>query len=68
MSDPFDLQRFLDAQSFVYSRVLDELRSGRKQSHWIWFIFPQLAGLWTQLDGAAFCYLFAGGGYRLYPA
>jgi uncharacterized protein (DUF1810 family) len=45
MTDPFNLQRFLDAQSFVYPRVLDELRSGRKQSHWIWFIFPQLAGL-----------------------
>jgi uncharacterized protein (DUF1810 family) len=45
MIDPFNLQRFLDAQSFVYSRALDELRRGRKQSHWIWFIFPQLAGL-----------------------
>jgi uncharacterized protein (DUF1810 family) len=45
MTDPFNLQRFLDAQSFVYPRVLDELRRGRKQSHWIWFIFPQLAGL-----------------------
>jgi uncharacterized protein (DUF1810 family) len=45
MTDPFDLQRFLDAQSSVYPLVLDELRSGRKQSHWMWFIFPQLAGL-----------------------
>jgi uncharacterized protein (DUF1810 family) len=45
MTDPFDLERFLDAQSSVYSRVLDELRHGRKQSHWMWFIFPQLAGL-----------------------
>ena len=45
MTDAFHLQRFLDAQSFVYPRVLDELRRGRKQSHWIWFIFPQLAGL-----------------------
>jgi uncharacterized protein (DUF1810 family) len=44
-TDPFDLQRFLKAQSPVYSRVLDELRRGRKQSHWMWFIFPQLAGL-----------------------
>jgi hypothetical protein len=41
----FDLQRFLDAQSSVCPRVLDELRRGRKQSHWIWFIFPQFAGL-----------------------
>jgi uncharacterized protein (DUF1810 family) len=45
MSDPFDLQRFVDAQAPVYQRVLAELRHGRKQSHWMWFIFPQLAGL-----------------------
>ena len=45
MTDPFDLQRFLDAQSSVYPLVLDELRRGRKQSHWMWFVFPQLAGL-----------------------
>jgi uncharacterized protein (DUF1810 family) len=45
MTDPFDLQRFLDAQAPVYARVVDELRRGRKQSHWMWFIFPQLAGL-----------------------
>ena len=45
MTDPFDLQRFVDAQAPVYQRVLAELRQGQKQSHWIWFIFPQLAGL-----------------------
>ena len=45
MMDGFDLQRFIDAQAPVYTRVLDELRRGRKQSHWMWFIFPQLAGL-----------------------
>jgi uncharacterized protein (DUF1810 family) len=45
MTDRFDLQRFLDAQSSVYPLVLDELRRGWKQSHWMWFIFPQLAGL-----------------------
>jgi uncharacterized protein (DUF1810 family) len=45
MTDPFDLQRFLDAQARVYPQVLAELRCGRKQSHWMWFIFPQLAGL-----------------------
>jgi uncharacterized protein (DUF1810 family) len=45
MADPFDLQRFVDAQAPVYPRVLAELRRGRKQSHWMWFIFPQLAGL-----------------------
>ena len=45
MGDPFDLQRFVDAQAPVYPRVLAELRRGQKQSHWMWFIFPQLAGL-----------------------
>ncbi len=60
MTDPFDLQRFVDvqapvyqrvladfvdAQAPVYQRVLAELRQGRKQSHWMWFIFPQFAGL-----------------------
>jgi uncharacterized protein (DUF1810 family) len=45
MTDPFNLQRFIDAQSSVYPRVLDELRRCRKQSHWMWFVFPQLAGL-----------------------
>ena len=42
---PFDLERFIEAQDSVYGRVLDELGSGRKLSHWMWFIFPQLAGL-----------------------
>jgi len=45
MSDPFDLQRFVDAQASVYPRVVAELRAGRKQSHWMWFIFPQIEGL-----------------------
>ena len=45
MTDPFDLRRFVDAQAPVYQRVLAELRQGQKQSHWMWFIFPQLAGL-----------------------
>jgi uncharacterized protein (DUF1810 family) len=45
MTDRFDLKRFVDAQAAVYPRVLAELRQGRKQSHWMWFIFPQLAGL-----------------------
>jgi uncharacterized protein (DUF1810 family) len=45
MTDPFDLQRFVDAQAPVYPRVVAELRHGQKQSHWVWFIFPQLAGL-----------------------
>ncbi len=45
MSANFDLQRFVEAQAADYSRALSELRSGRKQSHWMWYIFPQLAGL-----------------------
>lgn len=44
-SDPHDLQRFVDAQAPVYEQVCAELRAGRKTSHWIWFIFPQIAGL-----------------------
>jgi uncharacterized protein (DUF1810 family) len=43
--DPYELQRFVDAQEPVYGRVLGELRGGRKRSHWIWFIFPQLRRL-----------------------
>ncbi len=43
--DPFNLQRFVDAQAPVYETVLRELRAGRKTTHWIWFIFPQAAGL-----------------------
>ncbi len=43
--DPFDLQRFVDAQAPVYGTVVNELRSGRKRSHWMWFVFPQLRGL-----------------------
>ena len=45
MSDPYDLQRFVNAQDPVYDQVLSELRAGRKQSHWMWFIFPQMKGL-----------------------
>jgi uncharacterized protein (DUF1810 family) len=45
MDDPYLLRRFVDAQQPVYGRVLAELRQGRKQSHWMWFIFPQIKGL-----------------------
>lgn len=44
-SDPFDLKRFVDAQAPVYGNVVGELRDGRKRSHWMWFVFPQLRGL-----------------------
>ncbi len=45
--DPYDLQRFVTAQDAggTYARVLAELRAGRKTSHWMWFVFPQIAGL-----------------------
>ncbi|TFV87420.1 DUF1810 domain-containing protein [Blastococcus sp. CT_GayMR16] len=45
MSDPFDLQRFLDAQAQTYEQALAELRDGAKRTHWMWFVFPQIAGL-----------------------
>ena len=45
MTDPFDLQRFVDAQDHTYPQALAELRAGHKRSHWMWFVFPQVAGL-----------------------
>ncbi|HEY2752863.1 DUF1810 domain-containing protein [Phenylobacterium sp.] len=55
MSNPYDLDRFVEAQdqragvTTLYEQALDELRAGRKQSHWMWFVFPQLAGLGSSL-------------------
>jgi uncharacterized protein (DUF1810 family) len=43
--DPFNLGRFVAAQAALYADVVDELSAGRKRTHWIWFIFPQCAGL-----------------------
>jgi len=54
MVDPFNLQRFVDAQQPVYQRVCAELRNGRKDSHWMWFIFPQLRGLGSSHLATAF--------------
>ena len=45
MSDPFDLERFVDAQDPVFAQVTAELRAGAKRSHWMWFVFPQIEGL-----------------------
>lgn len=45
MSDPFNLERFVTAQAGVHEQALAELRAGRKRSHWMWFVFPQIAGL-----------------------
>lgn len=44
-SDPFDLNRFITAQAPVYDTALAELKAGRKRSHWMWFVFPQIHGL-----------------------
>lgn len=43
--DPYILERFVSAQDRIYSRIVSELRSGVKTSHWMWFIFPQISGL-----------------------
>ena len=43
--DPFDLDRFLNAQRDDHEQALAEIRNGRKESHWMWYIFPQFAGL-----------------------
>ncbi|MEO8373164.1 MAG: DUF1810 domain-containing protein [Candidatus Solibacter sp.] len=50
MNDPYNLQRFVDAQDPVFEQVCSELRAGNKQGHWMWFVFPQIKGLghsWT---------------------
>ncbi len=44
-ADPYDLLRFVTAQAAIYDRALGELRAGSKRSHWMWFVFPQLAAL-----------------------
>ncbi len=45
VDDPFNLERFVRAQESDYERALSEIRNGRKQSHWMWYIFPQIEGL-----------------------
>jgi uncharacterized protein (DUF1810 family) len=45
MPDPFNLERFVEAQAPVYAQVVAELARGAKRSHWMWFVFPQIAGL-----------------------
>jgi uncharacterized protein (DUF1810 family) len=48
-NDPFDLQRFVDAQEKDVGAVTEELRQGRKRSHWMWYVFPQVHGLGRSL-------------------
>jgi len=45
VNDPFDLERFVKAQGSIFETALSELKAGRKRSHWMWFVFPQLRGL-----------------------
>jgi len=45
MTEPYDLDRFLKAQANDYDTALNELKAGRKRNHWIWYVFPQVAGL-----------------------
>jgi uncharacterized protein (DUF1810 family) len=44
-ADPYNLQRFVDAQQGIFDEALAEIRAGQKRSHWMWFVFPQFAGL-----------------------
>jgi uncharacterized protein (DUF1810 family) len=53
-ADPYDLERFVDAQNPVFEKVRAELRAGQKQGHWMWFIFPQLRGLGSSHMAARF--------------
>ena len=45
LDDPYDLSRFVQAQTLMYERALSEIKAGHKRSHWIWYIFPQIDGL-----------------------
>ena len=54
MGDRFQLQRFVDAQRPVYDTAVRELRAGRKRSHWMWFIFPQISGLGHSVTSQTF--------------
>lgn len=49
-SDLFNLQRFIDAQAGVYEQALKEIEAGKKESHWMWFIYPQMYGLGESLE------------------
>jgi len=54
LDDPYDLERFVEAQSRVYDTVRAELRQGAKRSHWMWFIFPQIKGLGSSATAVHF--------------
>jgi uncharacterized protein (DUF1810 family) len=54
MGDDFNLERFVEAQDAVYPAVLEELEAGKKRSHWMWFVFPQVRGLGGSLMAERF--------------
>ena len=54
MKDPFFLERFVNAQKLYYARALGEIRQGHKQTHWIWFIFPQIGGMGSSYEARTF--------------
>ena len=54
VTDPYNLQRFIDAQASKYGAALAELLAGEKRSHWMWFIFPQLRGLGSSRNAEFF--------------
>lgn len=54
MDDPYDLQRFVDAQAPVFGQVCSELREGRKRGHWMWYIFPQMRCLGSSSTSVRF--------------
>ena len=68
-TDPFDLERFVKAQVPVIERVRTELSAGRKQSHWMWFVFPQIAGLGHSAMAARYAIssLAEAGAYLAHP-
>ena len=51
---PFNLQRFVNAQKPIYDSVVQELKSGKKRSHWMWFVFPQISGLGASVTAEKF--------------
>ena len=69
MNDPYGLTRFAEAQTRVYTRVVDELRAGRKWSHWVWYIFPQIDGLGSSETAKKYAItgLDEGGAYEEHP-
>lgn len=69
MTGHHDFQRFIDAQGPVYDQVCSELRAGRKRGHWMWFIFPQIAGLGRSPTAQSFAIgsLDEGSGYLADP-